>query len=425
MGYHTPRENFPQVLLIYTLLFAGFIFLMKREQDLSLLVRASMGFRVILIMAIPNLSNDFYRFIWDGRMIFEGLNPYLYLPELFLQQDGSEVIAEGQDLYKGMGSLNGSHYTCYPPVNQFFFVIPALLYSKSLLGSTIVMRLLIIAADLGILWIGRKLLAHLRLPEKSVFLYLLNPFIILEMTGNLHFEGVMIFFLLWSLYLLLTERWALSAVVMAISISVKLVPLLFLPLIYKRLGVAKSSLYYLIVIAVSVLLFLPFLSQELVDNFMSSINLYFQNFEFNASIYYIIRAIGYEVTGYNIIHDVGRILPLIVLTAILLLTFVRKNKIPEILMSSMLFAICIYYFLSTTIHPWYVAVPLILSVFTNYRFPLVWSFVVILSYSAYASETYRENLWFVGIEYVVVYGVAIKELFFDRQIKSTRMGATS
>lgn len=425
MGYHTPRENFPQVLLIYTLLFAGFIFLMKREQDLSLLVRASIGFRVIFIMAIPNLSNDFYRFIWDGRMIFEGLNPYLYLPELFLQQDGSEVIAEGQELYKGMGSLNGSHYTCYPPVNQFFFVIPALLYSKSLLGSTIVMRLLIIAADLGILWIGRKLLAHLRLPEKSVFLYLLNPFIILEMTGNLHFEGVMIFFLLWSLYLLFTKRWTLSAVVMAISISVKLVPLLFLPLIYKRLGVAKSSLYYLIVIAVSVLLFLPFLSQELVDNFMSSINLYFQNFEFNASIYYIIRAIGYEVRGYNIIHDVGRILPLIVLTAILLLTFVRKNKIPEILMSSMLFAICIYYFLSTTIHPWYVAVPLILSVFTNYRFPLVWSFVVILSYSAYASETYSENLWLVGIEYIVVYGMAVKELFFSPKAIDGPIATTS
>jgi len=133
----------------------------------------------------------------------------------------------------GMGSLNGSHYTNYPPINQLCFVIAGLFASKSILGSAVVLRILIITADIGTLYFGKKLLERLNIPVHKIFWYILNPFIIIELTGNLHFEGVMIFFLIWSLYLLHKGKWQWAAVVFALSVSVKLIPLIFLPLLWQ------------------------------------------------------------------------------------------------------------------------------------------------------------------------------------------------
>jgi hypothetical protein len=76
----------------------------------------------------------------------------------------------------------------------------------------------------------------------------------------------------------------------------------------------------------------------------------------------------------------------------------------------MLFGISFYYLLSTTVHPWYITTPLLLSVFTKYKFPIVWSLLVMLSYSAYGKEGFSENIWLVAIEYIVVVGYFIWEL---------------
>ena len=184
----------------------------------------------LFILAIPNLSQDFYRFIWDGRMILEGINPYLNTVESFISR-GVFPVSQAQELYDGMGTLNASHFTNYPPIKQLCFVLAGLVSGKSILGSAIVLRLLIITADFGILHFGKKLLESLQIPIHNIFWYILNPFIIIELTGNLHFEGVMLFFLIWSLYLLHKDKWQLSALVFALSVSVKLIPLIFLPLL--------------------------------------------------------------------------------------------------------------------------------------------------------------------------------------------------
>ena len=81
------------------------------------------------------------------------------------------------------------------------------------------------------------------------------------------------------------------------------------------------------------------------------------------------------------------------------------------LISAMLLVLSFYYFTATTIHPWYVATPLILCVFTKYRFPVVWSFTIILSYSAYGPDGFKENLWLVATEYILVLGVFLWEVF--------------
>ncbi|MBT7704027.1 MAG: mannosyltransferase [Polaribacter sp.] len=441
IGYFIERTAFNTLLFTWFSLFICFYFLMKSKPfNFKYLAGISILFRLVILFQIPNLSQDFYRFIWDGRMILEGLNPYLSLPETYIQQ-GLKPISEAVTLYEGMGELNGSHYTNYPPLHQICFLIAALFSSKSILGSIVVLRVLIILADIGILYFGKKLLEKLNLPVQNIFWYVLNPFIIIEMTGNLHFESIMLFFLVCALYKLTQKKWRFAGVLIAGSISVKLIPFLFLPLFCqwftkpKNLenkleqindkssnglqrekwnlsftGIKNLIAFYGIILVTIIALFLPFYSPELISNYLKSVGLWFQKFEFNASFYYLFREIGYLFRGWNEIAIIGKITPILTLIFIGYLTFFRKNSSIRQLITALLFGSSFYYFTTTTMHPWYLATLLILSVFTKYRFTIVWSFAIILSYQAYANTPWNENLWFVGLEYLIVFLYLIFEL---------------
>lgn len=447
-AYDVARTDTLKLLLVYTILFVfafliikktGFHTSTKLSTGFRLLVIFSILFRVLFLFAIPNLSQDFYRFIWDGQMILAGFNPYLYTPDFQMEIGLFSNFPNQLELYNGMGSLSSSHFTNYPPLNQLCFVIGNLFPGKSILSSVIGMRLIIIAADLGTLYFGKKLLERLKLPATRIFWYVLNPFIIIELTGNLHFEGVMVFFLILSLYLLHSGRWIWAAVIFACSISIKLIPLMFLPLFFwwftstslsdqnnsqqkwtpKFRGMTKLSVFYTTIGITTLLLFLPFFSMEFVTNYSKTVGLWFSDFEFNASIYYILRAIGYASTGYNEIAIIGKILAIMSLLIILGFSFFKKNNSIPKLTTSILLVFTIYLFLSTTVHPWYIATLVAMCVFTNYKYPLVWSLVIILSYLAYSNTNNSENLWIVGLEYSIIFLVFIWEVLLKKRLPVT------
>ncbi|MFP2997480.1 mannosyltransferase [Spongiivirga sp. MCCC 1A20706] len=452
-AYDLERHELVKLCGLYAGLFLFFYKIIQTSKaDFKLLLGFAILLRLVFLIATPNLSQDFYRFIWDGRMIVAGYNPYLYLPKDLIAT-GSAPIAQAQELFNGMGSLSARNYTNYPPINQFCFTIAGLFASKSIVGATIVLRLLIILADVGTIIIGKRLLEKLNLSTDHIFWFGLNPFIIIELTGNLHFEGVMIFFLLLGLYLLYQGKWGWSAIVIAASISVKLIPLLLLPIFFQfftkhkvvdtikgaiNIGnekhlippdsyrdspreegsffskILKLVAFYFIILLSILVLFIPFLSSEFLDNYQQTIGLWFSNFEFNASLYYIAREIGYTFRGYNEIKIIGKYIPPIAIAIVLSITFFRNNTSLRNLITGMLLALSCYFFISTTVHPWYIATPLLLSVFTKYRFPLVWSFVVVLSYTAYANDSFKENLWFISVEYLLVFGFFFYEVFFKK-----------
>ena len=158
-------------------------------------------------------------------------------------------------------------------------------------------------------------------------------------------------------------------------------------------------------------LFSPLLNLTFIENFSQSLDLYFRKFEFNGSIYYLMRWWGYQTKGYNLIQWIGPRLGLLVLLAILAKSIFERqpgwHNFPE----SALFAMTIYLFLGTTIHPWYVSLPLACCVFTRYRFPVVWSGMIMLTYINYSYPEYQENLAIVAIEYIVVYSYLGLEYF--------------
>lgn len=438
-AHHLQRSDFPLLVSLYSILFASFYLIVKSSKnDFGLLFLIAILARLIFINTTPNLSQDFYRFIWDGRMLIQGYNPYLSTPQSYIDTGTTSIVAQAQELYAGMGTLNASHFTNYPPANQLIFLVAALFSSKSILGSVITFRIVIILADIGTIIYSKKLLTKLGLPIYNIFWYALNPFIIIELTGNLHFESVMLFLVVLSLYKLSQGKWILSAVFLALSISTKLLPLLFLPLFMQyfltrgdgktthfrssypwkvrfreiKTNTPRLIYFYVITLGVVVLTFIPFLSVAFAENFGTTIALWFQKFEFNASIYYIIRYIGYQVIGWNIIGDVGPLLPKIVVVLLVLLAFIRNNRSLQAMITAILIGMFFYFLLSTTVHPWYVATPLLLCVFTRYRFPLVWSATIILSYAAYGADGFNENLWLVAIEYITVIGFFVWEVFW-------------
>ena len=435
-AYDLVRSDTTKLLLLYVALFVfAFQIIKKSGFNFSLLVIFSVAFRLLFLFATPNLSQDFYRFIWDGQMLLSGFNPYLTTPNFQMELGVITGFHNQVELYNGMGSLSASHFTNYPPINQLCFLFANLFPGKSILSSVIGLRLIIIAADIGTLYFGKKLLERLKLPSTKIFWYILNPFIIIELTGNLHFEGVMIFFLVWSLYLLHVGKWKWAAIVLACSISVKLIPLMLLPLFFnffklhkneenatsvlnllKRLNLPKLITFYAIIGTTILLLFLPFFSMEFVDNYSKTVGLWFGNFEFNASIYYLIREIGFAITGYNEIAIIGKILPIISVLIILSFAFFKEHNNLTRLITSMLLVLTFYLFLSTTVHPWYIATLVILSVFTNYKFPIVWSLVVVLSYLAYSNSTNSENLYIIGLEYGIVFSIFIWEVALKKRL---------
>jgi hypothetical protein len=94
----------------------------------------------------------------------------------------------------------------------------------------------------------------------------------------------------------------------------------------------------------------------------------------------------------------------------MIVTFVRKNNTMIAFITVSLFGFCFYYFTASTVHPWYLATPLFLSIFTKYRFPIIWTIVVIFSYQAYSNIPWKENLWLVTLEYGILFGFLIFEL---------------
>lgn len=358
-------------------------------------------FRFLFLFSEPALSDDYFRFLFDGQLLINGYNPYLYLPQ---DLPGTSIWTDlqyGDHLLAHMNSPQ--YYTVYPPVDQVVYAASAYVGNHRWIGGVITMRCFILLAELGTAYFLMQILKYLGRPQTAVLWYLMNPLVIIELTGNLHFEAIMFCFLAGGIWAVLRGNYLLSGVWWALAIATKLIPLMFIPLLIPRIGWWRTMQVGGIAVGLVILMFLPFFSQELVTHFLSSIDLYFRTFEFNASFYYLVRWVGEQVKGYNIIAVAGPMLSYITMGYVIYNALKKRNEDWRLYFITCLLAIALYYLMATTVHPWYITGVLFCGgIVGNWKFPVVWTAVCILSYQAYAGDIFEEDPGLLFLAYAAV-----------------------
>jgi alpha-1,6-mannosyltransferase len=528
MAYLFQRHEFATLFATYAVSFLAYLMALKQtknESDLNFFLIIAIILRGCILFAFPNLSDDIYRFIWDGHLIALGENPFNHLPRYYIEnQLFTDVLTP--ELFAKLNSPN--YFSVYPSVCQGVFFMAVSIFPKSIYGATIVIKSFLFLCEIGTLFLLKKLsfnsncgspnlrgfvnlagLFPIRNKFNAPLIYGLNPLIILELVGNVHFEAAMIFFFLLGIFILkelkfiLNRKWfsdfrvfiylrkipsiflrfcsnlikskhslrkiegiflrlirnsrfnnesdqaratvkvaptndveetstvalALVALAWSLSISAKLLTIMLLPLVWRQLGWKRSIQLWLFVVVTSLLLFLPIYTDLFIPNIMTSLKLYSNKFEFNASLFYLIQGFFYWQTGWNKIQYITPYLTGFVILFIIKKSFfndLNKNMFKELInfnkpliafntevfFESCLFVLMIYFACATTVHPWYAAMPLACSVLTRWRFPMVWTFTIFLTYHGYTegSSKHTESFVLVAVEYLAVVGWFLFEL---------------
>jgi len=366
------------------------------------------------MFSFPALSDDIYRFLWDGHLIHKGVNPLSYLPSELIQGPLAD------DYLRSLFPLLNSpeYYTIYPPISQLIYYCATFSEHLTLLQSTFIIKCFIISAELGTIYLLYKLLRVFKYDPSRLLIYALNPLIIIELCSNLHFEAIMVFTLLAAILFLVQRKGIWAGMAFSVSVATKLLPLMFLPALFIWLLERKRVVGFFLSFALfTILFFTPFFLSLDVNNFLSSLDLYFQKFEFNASTYYVVRYLGKIITGYNQISIIGPLLSLIAMGLILKRSISVSALKMKGLIEVFLMSFLTYLFFTTTVHPWYLSIPIAFSVFYKNYWILVWSLMITLSYCTYANPEFKENMWLVGIEYLVVFLV----WFYERKKASKQL----
>ncbi len=215
------------LLLTLVLIGVGFAGMVVAERQLRYLLPAdalwtcllvALVLRALLLPLPPSLSGDVLRYLWDGRVVAAGFNPYALAP------DAVELVPLRDELWEQLDHRQVP--TVYPPLAQGLFVVAAWL-PKPLLG----LKSILMSLDLGscaLLWV---LARRWRLPAERTIWYAWNPLVTLEITGMGHVDGLGVVLVILTTVLLTFRPPKLAHAVStaAGAILAKLVPLLAVP----------------------------------------------------------------------------------------------------------------------------------------------------------------------------------------------------
>jgi alpha-1,6-mannosyltransferase len=402
------REQFGLLLGWQGMLYCLFVLLYKMRRIFRLgdVIQMAIVVRLVVAFIPPQLSDDIYRFIWDGQLIVNHQNPLLTTPDNLLP-----LLKDNTAYFTHLHSKinHPQFYTCYPPLMQLVFWMSAQLGGYSMVANMIILKLIIAITDSIAVILLAKLLKQLQLPVMLVILYAFNPAVIIEGTGNAHFEVMQVCFMIAAVYCSTQNQLVSAAGFWGLAVITKLLPLVLLPIWIKKLGWKKGILFSLISTGVAIIAFTPFISIDSLNAFRQSLGLYFQNFEFNASFYYLAREIGWWVKGYNYISFIGPLLMGVFLCIYAAIFFTSRKGDWHSFSIKAIWVLTLYYALATTVHPWYIINLLPFAILAGKRFPLAWCGVAFLSYHAYANAAFKENLWLTGLEYAIVIAAIIYE----------------
>jgi alpha-1,6-mannosyltransferase len=193
---------------------------------MSLILGWALIFRLSMLWVTPGfLSDDIYRYAWDGRVQQAGINPYHYPPE------APELRFLRDDTIFPMINRKWA-LTIYPPGAQLFFRLLASLWP----GQLVAMKALILLADAGSIALLLLLLKQLDLPRSHILLYAWHPLVIVELGVSGHLDGLMLPFVLLAFLCMMHNRSRLVGASLAIATLLKLYPAILLPALYRKGG---------------------------------------------------------------------------------------------------------------------------------------------------------------------------------------------
>jgi alpha-1,6-mannosyltransferase len=409
LAYATERTDTALVLGCFGVLGASLLLQWAwMKADWRTLIAGGMLLRMLYLFATPALSDDVFRYLWDGHLTLQAISPYLLPPDRMPD-------AGPADLFRLMNSR--PYHSIYPPVLQGVFALAAKVGGDSILAGLIALRGMVLMAEGATMLLIARLFSEWRSDGRNLMLYALNPVVIVEFAGNLHGEVFMLPFLLGALLLLAQGRWVWAALPFAGAVGVKLLPLMFLPFLPRRIGWTRAVLFGAMTTGLVALMYVPFRTDTLITDTLLTLRHYFALFEFNGSVYCLIREVGYWWKGYNIIELTAVWLPRVVAGIILLIAWRDRDDSVQGLPRQWMWAWAVYYILATTVNPWYVAVLAVFLPFVRYRFALLWVLLVPLSYHAYGADGVMENPWLIALQYGPVYLWMTLELGLFRKLE--------
>ncbi|HSR49238.1 MAG TPA: hypothetical protein VLV83_00335 [Acidobacteriota bacterium] len=390
-------------------------FLLRRQRlSLGWLVAVSLLLRVMWIPVAPGLSEDAYRYLWDGALMAEGENPYLLAP-----QDRPQAQARHPNLYRQMAHTDRT--SVYPPLAQFLFLLNHLLWGPSVAG----WKILLLIFEAGLLSACWQ--TGFRQPQDWA-LWLLNPLVVLEFYSSAHLD--LVTSALWVEALLFLPaalkrsgggKGALSPMLLGLSSLTKLTPLISLPWFWMKIRGGRPSLRFLLwagaALSLPLLLFFVWKGEMRAtwEAFAAISDTYHQKWRFNSPFFLI-----YEADRPDILARAEQIFAgacLLLLAQALWRRSKREDPRQTVisLAASLYFVLMFFYACSYAVHPWYTSWGLALYLILGLRFwaGLWLAAASFLSYLGYWFNypQVEERVWLLWIEYLPFYALLFRDLW--------------
>ena len=184
--------------------------------DMRSLLILGIILRIALIPTAPISSNDMERYLWDGAVAINGLDPYVVAPDNALAKDLRAIWATPPE--------HAKYPTLYPPAALSIFAASAL--AGPILGVWI-WKTLASLAGVASLFIMRRVAEHYQ-QERHFALLALSPLLLLETGIGAHLDAFLVLGLSIILYAYTKEKWGLLGLALGWSACVKFLPIALL-----------------------------------------------------------------------------------------------------------------------------------------------------------------------------------------------------
>ena len=356
------RDTLGYSTALYSGGFASLLLLYRFDRGLldspAALLGLGLLLRLTLFPTLPDLSDDLYRYVWDGWMSASGVNPFQFPP--------SDVRLESfQDshLFRSLNSAN--YYSIYPPFSQIVFLVGGAVYrAVGWPAAAYAVKAVFLLLELCGFGLLVRAIQAMGLRPRLAALYGLNPLVLVTLTAGGHSESGLVFGMGVMAYGMSARRWRLSWIGWMLATAAKGVPLLLGPLLLRKEwgenGGRKTLADSVPAIILGLSLLAPFYFQGLFQAVGSSADLYVRLFEFNAGPYLLLKQVGAWLTGGDWGKTIGPILRGVGLLGCVLVWSRWRLRNSEDLAGACLAVFGLYLVTATTVHPWYLTWGLVL-----------------------------------------------------------------